>query len=313
MMHITHMSLVIFLHRPYYRKVSRLPGNAMETTSEAVKVSRQCGQISRPFGLTFFSQQCDRAATRIVTLLRTWHRLHNLRYNTPTALQAAFTAGTTFLLSAVQTRAPKRRLSAIQGVKDCLMLLDHMGHSWTAAAQKAEILASLAADYGVRLDGTDSASDVHCRQPTMQSHMIEEQIGVSHPRQHTKVLPRASRELETMSKTIVSHPVNANEPIAPGHASDFSTMWNDPPFANPMPTLDFDMNATDLISFPPGFDFMDDPDSEMLHMLLDRISVPHAQTFPFQPGLFAPGTQPADLNPYRSGYDNSVGADPAYR
>jgi len=88
-------------------------------------------------------------------------------------------------------------------------------------------------------------------------------------------------------------------------------MWNDPPGANPIPTLDFDMNPTDLFNFPPGFDLIDDPDSEMLHMLLDRISVPHAQTFPFQPGLFAPGSQSMGFDPHNTdGLGNIRGYSP---
>ena len=192
------------------------------------------------------------------------------------------------------------------------MLLDHMGHSWTAAAQKAEILASLAADYGVRLDGTDSASDVRHGQSTIQSQATEEQVTGSLRHQQPKVLPRVSREIETNS-TAVSHPVGAHESIPPVPANGFSTMWNDPPVANPMPALDFDMNASDIFNFPPGFDLMDDPDSEMLHMLLDRISVPHAQTFPFQPGLFAPGPQTFEFNPQNSAEYNEASVYPSQR
>jgi hypothetical protein len=40
MMHITHMWLIILLHRPFYRKVSPIPGSGSENISESVKVSR---------------------------------------------------------------------------------------------------------------------------------------------------------------------------------------------------------------------------------------------------------------------------------
>lgn len=40
MMHITHMWLIILLHRPFYRKVSPIPGSGSEEISESVKVSR---------------------------------------------------------------------------------------------------------------------------------------------------------------------------------------------------------------------------------------------------------------------------------
>jgi hypothetical protein len=236
--------------------------------------------------------------------LKTWHRLHNLRYNTPTALQAAFTAGTTFLLSAVQTRAPKRRVSAIQGVKDCLMLLDHMGHSWTAAAQKAEILAGLASDYGVRLEGVETGRDEMFSQPMASGQGVENQGTGTNSLAQFEVPSGSSKALGKASDATSRHRMPAAssdnlvaiDSTSSGQVNHLG-IWDPISIHNPTQTLDFDMNTVDFFNLPEGFDLMEDPETGMLHMLLDRISAPHAQAFPFQPGLFAPGPRVSSFDP----------------
>ncbi|KAH8085657.1 fungal-specific transcription factor domain-containing protein, partial [Filobasidium floriforme] len=270
MMHITHMWLIILLHRPFYRKVSPIPGSGSEEISESVKVS-PC----RSDGVGI--QQCDRAALRIITLLKIWHRLYNLRYTTPTALQAAFTAGTTFLLSAVQTRAPKRRGNAIDGAKDCVTMLRHMSRSWSAAAQKAEILDALAADYGVSpavqgdVVANRAASAFGDQQPSpIASVPNQNALAASGlPPSESQASPQVHDSIEQGGLV---------DPTQTGQSAPYTG------YSSQEGSLD---NTQVPFDFAAGLDFLDDQDSQMLQMLLDRVSVPHAQIYPFQPGLLA--------------------------
>jgi hypothetical protein len=219
--------------------------------------------------------------------LKIWHRLYNLRYTTPTALQAAFTAGTTFLLSAVQTRAPKRRGNAINGAKDCITMLRHMGRSWSAAAQKAEILDALAADYGVSpaaqqeghaVDYPASAPEDQRPSPFTDNPTHTTLAASGQSRSEMRAEPHAHRPIEQSG---LIDPTQTWQPdLSQGHQfSEGSIDNNQVPF-----------------DFPAGLDFLDDHDSRMLQMLLDRVSVPHAQIYPFQPGLLAQHDQlPAGL------------------
>lgn len=92
-------------------------------------------------------QTCDRAASRILQLLKQWHLLFDLAYTNITMPQIAFTAGTTHLLAAVQHRSAKRHKEAISSAQDCVKLLRRIGISWMSGSQKADILENLINEY----------------------------------------------------------------------------------------------------------------------------------------------------------------------
>jgi hypothetical protein len=96
------------------------------------------------------AQQCDRSALHIIHMLQIWHRVHNLRYTPPTALQVCFVAGTTHLLSLASSRAnSKKHLEAAAHLVECVRLLRFMAVSWPAAEQARLLLDGLRADYGL--------------------------------------------------------------------------------------------------------------------------------------------------------------------
>lgn len=100
-------------------------------------------------------QHCDRAAAHIVNLLQTWHRLHDLRFCPPTALQCCFVAGTTHLLAFVSNKTPKRKADALDRAKDCIRLMSYMAVSWPAGKQKQTLLENLLVEYGAKMDDTE--------------------------------------------------------------------------------------------------------------------------------------------------------------
>jgi hypothetical protein len=147
---------MIMLHKPFYRPLVNLPttGNGEQPASNhnamlAVKV--------RPFLLTLPAccadsfrpapKQCDRAAVQIVSLLQTWHKLHDLRFAPPCILESCFTAGTTHLLAYTCARTQRKQLEALARAKECTRLMETMATSWPAAQQKHELLEQLTAQY----------------------------------------------------------------------------------------------------------------------------------------------------------------------
>ncbi|KAK4689029.1 urea carboxylase, partial [Tremellales sp. Uapishka_1] len=95
------------------------------------------------------AQQCDEAALQITSLLQTWHRLHDLRFSPPTALQCCFIAGTTHLLAMASSQTPKKQTLALARVQECTRLLGLMAVTWPAARQKQLVLETLLAEYGL--------------------------------------------------------------------------------------------------------------------------------------------------------------------
>jgi hypothetical protein len=77
-----------------------------------------------------------------------WHTQHGLRFTPPTMAQVVYTAGTTFLLAAVQARAAHQSASFMSGASQCLESLDHISQTWPAASQKGTILSGLISEYG---------------------------------------------------------------------------------------------------------------------------------------------------------------------
>ncbi|KAG5644488.1 hypothetical protein DXG03_008315 [Asterophora parasitica] len=91
---------------------------------------------------------CKRAAENIVELLGTWRSLYTLRYAPITLVQTAFSAGTIYLLGAVQAASGLR--VAQESLKHCLaqaqlcvQYLLEIGKSWQCATNIGEILRRL--------------------------------------------------------------------------------------------------------------------------------------------------------------------------
>jgi len=147
-MHLSHAWLVILLHRPFYRPLSKLPGGVDDVNAAAARVTFAV-KVSNHHSLSNM-QQCDRAALHIIHLLQIWHRVHNLRYTPPTALQVCFVAGTTHLLSLASSRTgSKKHTEAAEHLVECVRLLGFMAVSWPAAEQARLLLDGLRNDYGL--------------------------------------------------------------------------------------------------------------------------------------------------------------------
>ncbi|KNZ79271.1 Nitrogen assimilation transcription factor nit-4 [Termitomyces sp. J132] len=125
MMHCTYWWFFILLHRPFYHRKHRSTDRAIDH----VKL-------------------CKRAAENIVELLGTWRSLYTLRYAPITLVQTAFSAGTIYLLGAVQAstglRVAQESLKhALAQAQLCVDYLFEIGKSWQCAMNIGEILRRL--------------------------------------------------------------------------------------------------------------------------------------------------------------------------
>ncbi|GLB39659.1 putative fungal specific transcription factor [Lyophyllum shimeji] len=125
MMHCTYWWFFILLHRPFYQRKHR----PSDRDIDHVKL-------------------CKRAAENIVELLGTWRSLYTLRYAPITLVQAVFSAGTIYLLGAVQAatglRVAQESLKhALAQAQLCVQYLFEIGKSWQCATNIGEILRRL--------------------------------------------------------------------------------------------------------------------------------------------------------------------------
>ncbi|KAF8241145.1 hypothetical protein L208DRAFT_1420221 [Tricholoma matsutake] len=128
MMHCTYWWFFILLHRPFYHRRPR-PLHSSDREIDHVKL-------------------CKRAAENIVELLGTWRTLYTLRYSPITLVQTAFSAGTIYLLVAVQAatglRVAQESLKhSLSQAQLCVQYLLEIGQSWHCANNIAEILRNL--------------------------------------------------------------------------------------------------------------------------------------------------------------------------
>ncbi|RDB17161.1 Nitrogen assimilation transcription factor nirA [Hypsizygus marmoreus] len=128
MMHCTYWWFFILLHRPFYHRRPR-PLHSSDREIDHVKL-------------------CKRAAENIVELLGTWRSLYTLRYAPITLVQTAFSAGTIYLLVAVQAAtglrvAQETLRHALFQAQLCVQYLLEIGKSWQCATNIAEILRNL--------------------------------------------------------------------------------------------------------------------------------------------------------------------------
>ncbi|KAG6887908.1 hypothetical protein C0992_010284 [Termitomyces sp. T32_za158] len=125
MMHCTYWWFFILLHRPFYNRKHR----STDREIDHVKL-------------------CKRAAENIVELLGTWRSLYTLRYTPITLVQTAFSAGTIYLLGAVQAatglRVAQESLKhALAQAQLCVEYLVEIGKSWQCATNIGDILRRL--------------------------------------------------------------------------------------------------------------------------------------------------------------------------
>ncbi|KAL0945802.1 hypothetical protein HGRIS_012089 [Hohenbuehelia grisea] len=127
MLHLAYWWLFILLHRPLYRRPR--PSHSSNAAIDHVKL-------------------CNRAADNIMELLGKWQTLYGLRYAPITLVQVVFSAGTVFLLSAVQATsglrvAPVSLKHSLERADMCMRYLGECGRSWQCANNIAEILRNL--------------------------------------------------------------------------------------------------------------------------------------------------------------------------
>ncbi|TFK73147.1 hypothetical protein BDN72DRAFT_247720 [Pluteus cervinus] len=126
MLHLAYWWLFILLHRPFFHRRGR-PGHGTEI--DHVKL-------------------CRRATDNIMELLGSYRSLYSLRYVPITLVQVIFSAGTVYLLMAVQalsgSRVAKGTLEqAVSQLNLCLEYLAEIGKSWQCATNIAGILKNL--------------------------------------------------------------------------------------------------------------------------------------------------------------------------
>jgi len=128
MVHLAYWQLFILLHRPFYRRAARSSSNS-DKDIDHVKL-------------------CNRAADNIMEFLSVWRSLYSLRYVPVTLVQVVFSAGTVFLLSALQATSGVRfaRVSLHKSLSQaelCIQYLQEVGRSYQCAKNVAGILANL--------------------------------------------------------------------------------------------------------------------------------------------------------------------------
>jgi hypothetical protein len=140
MLQLARESLTIFIYRPCYRLSSTSDVEPSSSTSvEAVR-------------------RCDRSAARIITLLALYHQRFLLKYSPPPLFTIAFTAGTTFLLSAMHHPSAHVKMAALVNADKCVQYLRLSGDSWRAARRKADILQDLVNKYAMPTSGSVPSS-----------------------------------------------------------------------------------------------------------------------------------------------------------
>ncbi|PPQ92012.1 hypothetical protein CVT25_004869 [Psilocybe cyanescens] len=131
MLHLAYWWLFILLHRPFFHRKAR-PIYSTDREIDHVKL-------------------CRRAAENIMELLATWRSLYSLRYCPITLIQTVFSAGTIYLLTAMQAGsgvriAQKELRHSLDQQKLVMQYLHEIGRSWQCATNIAGILKALMHD-----------------------------------------------------------------------------------------------------------------------------------------------------------------------
>lgn len=128
MLHLSYWWLFILLHRPFFHRKSR-PIQNTDREIDHVKL-------------------CRRAAEKIMELLSTWRSLYTLRYCPITLVQTVFSAGTVYLLTAMQASsgiriAQKELRHSLDQETLVRQYLQETGESWKCSTIISNLLRSL--------------------------------------------------------------------------------------------------------------------------------------------------------------------------
>ncbi|KAH8092517.1 hypothetical protein BXZ70DRAFT_1010830 [Cristinia sonorae] len=123
-LHLTYWWLLILLHRPFYR---RQRGGAMDI--DHVKLT-------------------NRAAENVMLIASNWHSNYSIRFSPITIVQIIFSAGTVFVLSALQAISGPRLgrvtlTTSLNQIQQCIDYLAVIGESWDCSYRVREILLNI--------------------------------------------------------------------------------------------------------------------------------------------------------------------------
>ncbi|KAJ7028673.1 hypothetical protein C8F04DRAFT_50712 [Mycena alexandri] len=115
MLHLQYWWCFIVLHQPFFTRQTR-------------SLQRSDPQVDHV-------KLCTRAADNILELVETWSSLYSLRFSPITMLQIIFSAGTVFLLRALDATRNQRIAhaslkTALAQVEQCVRYLHEMGRAW---------------------------------------------------------------------------------------------------------------------------------------------------------------------------------------
>ncbi|KAJ7704479.1 hypothetical protein B0H17DRAFT_1039765 [Mycena rosella] len=203
MLHCVYWWYSIVLHRPFFNRRAR-PVQSSDRAVDHVKL-------------------CKRAADNIIELLETWASLYTLRYTPDTMLQVIFSAGTIFLLLALQATSSLRIAqgslkTSLSYTELCIQYLHEMGMSWGSAARTGDILRSLLEDRLKPAISRHLANDLPAYLPSERASS-----GSHLPENHSPPPYAAGRDSGRDNWFIpLSDPRMASEAAAPG------SEWNEP-------------------------------------------------------------------------------------
>ncbi|KAG8711088.1 hypothetical protein FRC09_020776 [Ceratobasidium sp. 395] len=125
-LNICYWWTLIYLYRPFYPQG--------QTAGQSTRDSRLFADLS--------IKMCDRAAHKIVQLIRIFRQSHSLQYFPRNMLQVITACGTTLLLqeATVSESALKKRSVAQEGVDVCTSALREIALTWPYARELAEQL-----------------------------------------------------------------------------------------------------------------------------------------------------------------------------
>ncbi|KAJ7792640.1 hypothetical protein B0H14DRAFT_2930022 [Mycena olivaceomarginata] len=131
MLHLAYWWCSITLHRPFFSRRTQATRHS-ESEIDHVKL-------------------CTRAAENILELVESWSSVYGLRLASVTMLQVIFSAGTIFLLRALQATASPRTAhtvlrTALAHAETCVRYLHEMGRTWASATRTGDILHTMLND-----------------------------------------------------------------------------------------------------------------------------------------------------------------------
>lgn len=252
MMHLIYWLCFILLHRPLFNKKTR-PGPIYSSDREIDHV-----------------KLCKRAAENIMDLLATWHRLYGLRYAPVTLFQAVFSAGTIFLMAAVQAASPSKPrlakgslMNSLSQVELCVQYLKEVGKSWQSASNIAEILNRLCRDQ---------------LKPLLERNMIggigtDERHLAPHDTKRSPQLPSPSSptHLSTSPGAVYSSPPPLSSPSSSSSSSSYIQQTFETDYAKSLPTPTWSTAGAQL---PISANFSRAPDQGTAHSAFFTASAP---------------------------------------